>query len=239
MATTPFPSARPDNKLLARLPAPDYQRLLPYLRPVSFNFKQILYAAGARIGHVYFPSSGCLSALTIMGDGSAIEVATIGNEGMVGLMAFIGAETAPNEVIVQIAGAGLRMEVEAFKEQANRNEAFRRVLLLYHSAFQTQISYAVACNGLHMVEPRCCRWLLMTQDRLQSDVLPLTHEFLGIMLGVRRSTVTEVLHPLQEAGLIECGRGKIEILNRKGLEALSCECYEAVKKEFHRLLGRD
>ena len=226
------------NRLLARLPPRDLQRLVPHLRPVPLDFKTVLYEAQEPIDYVYFPYSGVLSALTIMSNGSAIEVASIGYEGMVGMMALIGADTSPNEMIVQVPGEGLRMSVDAFRAEANREGSFRETLFLYHSAFQTQISYGTACNGLHVVQQRCCRWVLLTQDRVDSDTVPLTHEFLAIMLGVRRSTVTEVLLPLQKKGLIRSGRGHITILDRKGLERLACECYEAVNVEFDRLFGK-
>jgi len=222
---------------LARLPKQERDRLLPHLHPVPLKFKQVLYRVKAPIDYVYLVNSGSASALTIMTDGSAIEVATVGNEGVVGLAAFLGGETSANEVIVQVAGDGLRMTIDMLKKETESNSPLRRVLLNYHNAFLTQISYSVACNGLHAVQQRCCRWLLMTRDRVESDVVPLTHEFLAIMLGVRRPTVTEVLHPLQERGLIRSRRGTITIVDRAGLEAMSCECYQSVKDEYARLLG--
>jgi CRP-like cAMP-binding protein len=199
--------------------------------------KLILYKARAPIDYVYFPTSGIVSAMTLMEDGSAIEVATIGNEGMTGLTAFAGGETSPYEVMVQVPGDGLRLPVEALHDELRKNEELRRILILYNTAFATQVSYSVACNGLHKIEQRCCRWLLMTADRVSADALPLTHEFLGIMLGVRRSSITEVLQPLQERGLIHNSRGIIRIIDRPGLEARACECYRSVRSEFLRLFG--
>jgi CRP-like cAMP-binding protein len=199
--------------------------------------KQVLYKAFSPIDYVYFPQRGVVSNLMVMEDGSAIEVATVGNEGVLGLTVIIGAETSPNEVMVQVEGDGLRMSADAFKAEAARDGPLRRLVGLYHGVFQTQVSYSVACNGLHTIQKRCCRWLLMTQDRVGADVLPLTHEFLGIMLGVRRSSVTEVLLALQQNGLIRNERGKVVVLDRPGLEATSCECYRRVKEEFARLLG--
>jgi len=232
------PSAAPiRNQLLARLPKADQDRFFPLLQPVQLEFKQVLYQVRSPIDSVYFPTRGTASALTILADGSAIEVATIGNEGMVGLMAILGAETSSNEVIVQIAGDALRLRREVLEKEAGPSSPLRQLLLLYHNAFLTQVSYCVACNGLHTVQQRCCRWLLMTRDRVESDEVPLTHEFLAIMLGVRRPSVTEVLHPLQEQGLIRNTRGTITIVDRKGLEALSCECYRCVRDEYTRLLG--
>lgn len=207
------------------------------MRPVTLDFKQVLYKQQAPIEHVYFLRRGMSSAVTIMQDGSTIEVATVGNEGVVGLSVLLAAQTSPNEVLMQIAGEGLRIDAADLKELAGQDGPLRQLLLLYHASFLTQISYSVACNGLHPIQKRCCRWLLMTHDRSDTDTLALTHEFLGVMLGVRRASVTEVLRPLQEQGLISNTRGAITILDRPGLESLSCECYRMVKGEYERLLG--
>jgi CRP-like cAMP-binding protein len=225
------------NLLLARLPRAEYQRLLARMRPVSLDFKQVLYSTEAPIESVYFPTRGTASALTIMDDGSAIEVATIGKEGMVGLDALLADKTSANQVIIQIAGDALQMEVDVLQQEARQHSPLRRVLLLYQAAFLRQVSYSVACNGLHPIQQRCCRWLLMNHDRMNSDDVPITHEYLGIMLGVRRASVTEVLRPLHDQGLLSNSRGVITILDRPGLEKLSCECYRKVKNEFDRLLG--
>ena len=225
------------NRLLARLPEADLRRISPLLKAVPLPVKQVVYRAQSPIDWVYFPTDGIVSAMTVMSDGSAIEVATIGKEGMVGLTAFMGGETSPNEVIVQVVGQGFRMQVASLKEEVNRNPHLQKILVHYNTAYSVQVSYSVACNGLHTVEKRCCRWLLMTSDRIGSNLLPLTHEFLAIMLGVRRPSVTEVLRPLQERGLVRNGRGEIEIVDRPGLEGLACECYRAVNQEFARLFG--
>ena len=153
------------------------------------------------IDFVYFPTRGAASAVTAMEDGSAIEVATIGNEGVVGHSILDGGDDlSPNDIIMQVKGEALRMDAKILKQEAGKDGPFRRLLLRYNKAFLTQISQSVACNGLHTVQQRCCRWLLITLDRMESNVVPLTHEFLGIMLGVRRSSVTEVLGPLDEKG---------------------------------------
>lgn len=231
------PSSMPNNYLLRRLPPKEYRRLLPHLEVVPLKFKQILYQARSVIDYVYFPTSGVASTLAIMANGDAIEVANIGNEGFVGLNTLVGADITPNEVIVQVEGAALRMEAGALREAVGRDGPLRRSLMLYNTAFLTQVSYSVACNGLHPIRQRCCRWLLMTHDRVEANEMPLTHEFLAIMLGVRRPSVSEVLHPLQAEGLLRYTRGKITVLDRAGLEAAACECYQSVKDEFHRLLG--
>jgi CRP-like cAMP-binding protein len=225
------------NLVLARLPSADFQRLTAHMRPVSLDFKQILYKHNAPIEYVYFPTRGAASALTIMEDGSAIEVATIGNEGVVGLSVLFAGNTSPNEVIIQIAGDALRMDADVLEHEAEKDSPFRRLLLRYNMAFLKQISQSVACNGLHPIQQRCCRWLLITLDRMESNVVPFTHEFLAIMLGVRRASVSDVLRPLHEQGLVNNSRGAITILDRQGLEALSCECYRKVRDEFDQLLG--
>jgi CRP-like cAMP-binding protein len=237
MPKTNPPAFPPGNRLLARLPLDDYQRLLPRLQLVPLELKCVLYQARSPIDYAYFPSRGVVSALTVMEDGRAIEVATIGDEGMVGLPLLVGTTTAGNRMMVQVAGEALRLSAKALKEEASQDSPLRRLLVLYHAAFSIQTSQAVACNGLHALRQRCCRWLLMTQDRSHSQVFTMTHEFLAQMLGVRRSSVSEVLEPLQEEGLIRYDRGKCTVLDRKGLMAGSCECYRRINQEFERLFG--
>jgi CRP-like cAMP-binding protein len=231
------PPAPHGNRLLARLPPDDYKRLLSRLQAVPLEFKQILYEARSPFEYAYFPNRGVVSSLAVMEDGKAIEVATVGNEGMVGLPLLVGAKTAANRVMVQVPGEALRMEEAVLREEASRDSAMRRLLILYHSAFLVQVSQAVACNGLHSIHQRCCRWLLMTQDRAQSDVFPMTHELLAELLGVRRSSVSEVLELIQEEKLIRYSRGKFTVLNRERLKTGSCECYRRVNEEFQRLFG--
>ena len=157
------------NQLLAHLPPAELRRLIPKMRPVSLDFKQVLYGAKAPIDRVYFPNRGTASALTIMEDGSAIEVATIGREGVVGLGILVGGKTSANEVVMQIAGDGLCMDSKVLVEETKSDTPLRQLLLRYHAAFLHQVSYSVACNGLHPIQQRCCRWLLMTRDRVDSD----------------------------------------------------------------------
>jgi CRP-like cAMP-binding protein len=225
------------NQLLARLPAGEYSRLLPGMQLVALSPKQILYEARARIEQAYFPIRGVVCALIFMENGSAIEVASIGSEGMVGLPAFLRTETALTHVIVQVPGDALRIRADVLLAEASREGPFRRLLIAYQSAFLCQVSHGVACNGLHSVQQRCCRWMLMTQDRVQSETLPLTHELVAMMLGVRRASISEVLRPLQEWGLIRSQRGQITVLDRGGLEDICCECYRTLDEEFDRLLG--
>jgi CRP-like cAMP-binding protein len=230
------PSA-PPNRLLARLPNGEYRRILSHLQPVELKFKQTLYHAKSPIEYVYFPTRGVASTVAYVGNGNAIEVSTVGDEGMVGLPALLSDATSANEVFMQVAGEGLRMPATTLRKEAGPGSPLHVLLVQYLSAYLTQLSQAVACNGLHPVRARCCKWLLMTHDRVHTDELPLTHEFLAIMLGVRRASVTEVLQPLHNEGLVRSSRGKIAVLNREGLEAASCECYRLVTDEYNRLLG--
>jgi CRP-like cAMP-binding protein len=225
------------NRLLSILARKGEDGLLGMLHNVSLEFAQILYEENSPIDYVYFPSRAVVSATTVMSDGREIEVATIGNEGMTGLTALVGAHTSPTRVLVQIPGEAFRLDAEALRKAATQDSSLRRLLHIYAHAFLTQISFSVACNGLHTLKRRCCRWLLITHDRVGSDKLRLTHEFLGIMLGVRRASITDVLKPLQRKQLIRSARGQIEILDRDGLEDIACECYQRVKDEFTRLLA--
>jgi CRP-like cAMP-binding protein len=237
MVNSQAPPALLGNQLLARLASQDYQHLLPFLRPFPLKFQHILNEPHSGIDYVYFPSRGVVSAVTIMEDGTVIEVATVGNEGMVGLTAFLGDEESPYRQVVQVPGESLRIRAEDLRAETRTDNPLRRLLVRYNTLFLKQISLAVACNGLHRVQQRCCKWVLMTHDRAQSDEFPLTHEFLSHMLGVRRMSVTDVLKPLQDAGLIRNRRGRITVLDRSGIEAAACECYRSLQNEFHRLLG--
>ena len=237
MLNVPRPPAPPGNRLLARLPDADYHRLVPFLKPVELALDLVLYESHGQIDFAYFPTGAVLSALTIMRDGSVIEVATTGNEGLGGHTAAFGGKTSPNKVIVQIGGDGLRIEAKALRAEVANSGPLRELLTSYQAAFMSQVSQSVACNGLHRLEQRCCRWLLMTRDRTRSDDLRLSHEYLAFMLGARRASVTDALKPLQDAGLVRSQRGTISILDRKGLEARACECYLVVKEEYDRLLG--
>jgi CRP-like cAMP-binding protein len=226
----------PGNRLLNRLEESDHASFMTATKIVPLEFGQVLLEAHAPIEYAYFPLSGILSAVATMEDGDGIEVATIGKEGMHGIPAFVENETSPYRIIVQGAGEACRIEINRLKEELDSSPPLRALINRYRAAFLMQVSQCVACNGLHSIERRCCRWMLMTHDRLETDELPLTHEFLALMLGTRRSSVTEVLQLLQQRGLVKAGRGRITVLDRPGLEAASCECYATVQKEFQRLL---
>lgn len=226
------------NKLLTALPREEYKRLLPNLEPVSLPFKQVLYQPNEPIQHVYFPNRGVGSTVIVMGDGGTVEVATVGNEGMIGTPVLLGADQLPAETFMQIPGEGLCIKVDVFRSEVPPGSSFHNLLLRYIQALLNQIAQSAACNRLHSVEERASRWLLMTRDRADSDEFPLTQEFLSAMLGVRRASVSEVAATLQKAGLIRYHRGNMTILDRQGLEACSCECYQVVKQQYDRLLSR-
>ena len=232
-----FPSGPTGNHLLNLLPPADLARLQPRLQPMALASGQVLYEARGPIEFVYFPLNCVLSAVTVMSDGHAIEVATMGNEGLSGLATFAPGAASPHRVFAQIAGDALRVEAEFFNRECVALPDLGRIINKYQQAFLFQISQSVACNGLHVIVERCCRWLLITHDRMDTDEVTLTHEFLSYMLGVRRSSVTEVLQSLQKQELIRYTQGRITITNRHGLEELACECYRSVREEYDRLLG--
>jgi len=225
------------NRLLELLNPEDFERLRPHLRPLAFDYRQSLYEANQSIPFVYFPTDGVASLVNTMANGSAAEIGTIGNEGMVGLPVILGDRLAPTSAYVQVPGAGLRLRADVLSHELERSSRTRMVMLHYAHAFFNQVAQSAACNHFHSIEQRCCRWLLMTHDRVQSDQFLLTQEFLGMMLGVRRTSVTAVASVLKHWNLIEYRRGRVTILNRTGLEKHACECYAVSKRQFDRLLG--
>jgi CRP-like cAMP-binding protein len=231
----PFQSPR--NRLLALLAKDDLARLLPHLAELKLEYKDALYEQDRPIETVYFPITGVASLVNTMIDGSASEIGTIGNEGMVGLPILLGDTMASTSAYVQVPGSGLSMPSRALTEALSGSERMRAVFLRYVHAVFNQVSLSAACVHFHNLEQRCCRWLLMTHDRVQSDDFLLTHEFLGMMLGAQRPSVTMVARRLQRLKLIDYRRGQVTVLDRHGLERHSCECYAVGKREFDRLLG--
>lgn len=219
------------------MPQEEYERLLPKLEPVSLSLKQILYEPNEPIKYVYFPNNAVGSLLNLLEDGQTIEAATVGKEGMIGVPLLLGTNQIALQAIIQISGNGLRMKADAFQTEVYWGCPLHTLLLRYTQTLMSQISQTAACNCLHKVERRFCRWLLMTQDRVDYDSFPLTHEFLSYMLGVRRASVSEVAATFQSSGLIDYHRGQMTIRDRQGLEASSCECYQNFNQEFRRLLG--
>ena len=237
MVTNRKAAETPVNRLLGLLPPRDYARLRPHLQPVPLEYRQSLYRANKPIGFVYFIETGVGSLVNTMANGEAAEVGTIGNEGVVGLPLVLGDDRAPTSVYMQVPGAGLRMKATLFNKELARSASMRIVMLRYAHAFFNQIAQSAACNHFHSLQQRCCRWLLMTHDRMQSDEFLLTQEFLAMMLGVQRTGVSAAAGALQRAGLIRYRRGTVTIIDRRGLKRRSCECYGVSKREFDRLLG--
>jgi CRP-like cAMP-binding protein len=225
------------NRLLGLLPPRDYERLRPHLQSIALAYRQSLYRAHKPIEFVYFIETGVGSLVNTMANGDAAEVGTIGNEGVVGLPLVLGDDRAPTSVYVQVPGVGLRMKASLFKKELARSASMRAVMLRYAHAFFNQVAQSAACNHFHSLQQRCCRWLLMTHDRMHSDEFLLTQEFLAMMLGVQRTGVSAAAGALQRAGFIRYKRGNVTILDRRGLMRRSCECYAVSKAEFDRLLG--
>jgi CRP-like cAMP-binding protein len=227
----------PANRLLALLSPKDFQRLRPHLHRMPLEYRRSRYCAHRLIGFVYFIETGVGSLVNTMANGQASEVGTIGNEGVVGLPLVLGDDRAPTSVYIQVPGIGLRMKASLFKKELARSASMRTLMLHYAHAFFNQVAQSAACNQFHSIEQRCCRWMLMTHDRMQSDEFLLTQEFLAMMLGVQRTGVTVAAGALQRAGLIRYRRGNVTIIDRLGLIRRSCECYSVSKRELDRLLG--
>jgi CRP-like cAMP-binding protein len=225
------------NRLLAALPDAEYQRLIPHLEHVSLSLKQVLYEVGEPIEYVYFPHQSIVSSLSTMEDGSMVEVGLVGNDGIVGIPAALGDNITATTAMVQVPDSAMRMKASLLKSEFQRGGSLQSLLLRYMQAQHAFVSQNAACNRLHYLEGRLARWLLLVCDRVESNELPLTHEFMSQMLGVRRAGVTEAANMLQQSGLIRYTRGKITILNRQELEAASCECYEIIEGEYARLLS--
>ena len=234
----PFgPQERVGNKLLAALSVEEYKHILPYLEPTSFSSGESIYESSKRLNYAYFPITSVISLVYNMKDGASAEMGMVGNEGLIGIALFTGGETSPNRAVVQHAGGAIRMKASAFLEEFRRGGSFQRLLLRYIQAMLTQVSQKAVCNGLHSIEQRLACWLLMTHDRVGSEKLQVTQEFVSNLLGVRREGVSLTTGSLRNKGAIVCNRGFITILDRVGLEAAACECYRVIKNEYDRLLG--
>src|SRR6202051_4725805 len=225
------------NRVLWLLSDHDYERLRSHLSVVVFDYRKSLYEASRRIEHVYFPINGVASLVITIANGASAEVCAIGSEGLVGLPICLGDRDAPSSVYVQVPGTALGMDARLFRGELDRSPTLNLTMLRYAHAFFNQVAQSAACAHLHKVEQRCCRWLLMTRDRMPSGDFLLTQEFLGMMLGVRRTTVTEAMGKLQKAGLIRYRRGHVTILDHEALRQRTCECYDISKREFDRMLG--
>jgi CRP-like cAMP-binding protein len=224
------------NHLLDALPVHEYEYLIPHLERVSLPLGDIIYDSGGELCHAYFLTTSIVSLLYVTEDGSSTEIAVVGNEGIIGIALFMGGGTMPNRAVVQSAGHAYRISRVLLQQEISRNESLLPILLRYTQALITQMTQTAVCNRHHSVDQQLCRWLLLSLDRLSGSDLSMTQELIANMLGVRREGVTEAAGKLLRAGLIRYQRGHITVLNRTGLEARVCECYQVVKKEYDRLL---
>jgi len=225
----------PRNRLLLALPSTDLTRLMPALERITCESEQVLIDVDSPLDRVFFRDSGVVSAVAVYRDGRVIEMATIGREGCTGMQAAIGAESSFYRLLVQIPGGAAKMASEAFIWAISSMPSFRSLIYAYLQAFLEQVLVSVACNGAHSVKQRLARWLLTMRDRSDDDALPITHSLLAEMLGVQRPTMTNAARELERAGLIARGRQQVSILDRRGLAAASCECYQLVRARlaFH------
>lgn len=226
------------NHLLAALPAEEFNRLEPSLKPVKLTLGEVIYESGEQLEYIYFPTTAIISLLYIMENGSTSEIGMAGNDGLVGIALYMGGSTTPNRAVVQSAGNAFRMRSKDLNSEFVLGGVFHNILLRYTQYFMTQISQAAVCNRLHSVEQQLCRWLLINHDLLQSNKLIMTHDLIANMLGVRREGVSIAAGNLQKKGIIKYVRGTITMLDRKGLESVACECYGVVSEEFDRLMGK-
>lgn len=227
---------KPRNRILATLPQAEWQKIRSACQPIELVNGQVLIEEGEPFAYVYFPEGGIISTVSVFETGQVAEIAATGHEGMVSIAAVMGGERAYNRSLVQMPGSALMMDIQAFRRMQGDLPVFRRRLRSYARVFLGQIMQSVACNGVHSVEERCARWLLMARDRSESDELPLTQEFLAQMLGVSRPAVNLVARTLQAAGLIRYRRGEVSILDRQGLEDVSCECYRLIRQHYQEYL---
>ena len=224
------------NRLLGAMEAGSLDRIHPHLEFIEPRLGTVVCEAGGLLRHAYFPQGAVLSLLTVLENGSAIETANIGREGAFGLFAAMYSRVSFNRCLVQLAGAMVRCPIELLQAEFKRSEQVRDLFVSYSETLLSQVQQTVACNAMHTTEERMCRWLLMMHDRADGEALPYTHEFLSHMLGANRKSVTLAALSMQSAGLISYRRGRIQVLNRPGLEKASCECYAIVKARFDAFL---
>jgi CRP-like cAMP-binding protein len=229
----------PRNRLLAALPPEDLARLWPRLEPVELRLRQVLHPPETPITEIYFPETGWVSMIILFEDGDSAEVGMIGHEGMVGLPVLLRSDRYDLEAMVQAPGTALRLSSAAFREEFDGNRAFRDLMLNYALAHYNHVARTAACNSSHHIEQRLARFLLLVHDLVDGDTYPMTHEFLSVLLGIRRAGVTAAAGAMQKAGLIRYGAGRITIADRLGLENATCECYDATRRALDRVFGRD
>jgi CRP-like cAMP-binding protein len=228
---------QPKNRILASLPAEEMERLLPHLKPVTLEYKQVLYEPNKAIRYSYFPEDSVISMVTTVIDKTVVEVGLAGREGMVCVATFLGAHSSPHRGIVQVAGTAMRMKASVLRDEFKRGGKLQDLLLRYTQAHLVQIAQTSVCNRLHALEARLSRWLLMIHNRVDGNDFLLTQDIISMMLGAQRTGVTEAAGGLQRKGVISYTRGRITILDRRELEETSCECYWIVREEYERLTG--
>lgn len=224
------------NAVLRDLEPADYEWLARHLEEVDLRAGEVLTPANMRPSHIYFPQSGVVSHVAEFSDGSSVEVGTVGYEGFVGIAAFLGADSSPHKTMVQIDAVLRRIPIQLFEAALEELPAFDRILRRSVDAYLYQVGQSAACNRMHDLGTRAARWLLMTHDRVGTDTFSLTHEFLAMMLGVRRAGVSEAAAEMQRRGAIRYSRGRVTVLDRRLLEQLSCECYGVIRERFDKML---
>jgi CRP-like cAMP-binding protein len=224
------------NRLLAALPEADWQRLVPLLEWVDLPLGKLLFESGRSVSHVVFPTTAIVALLYVTEDGASAQIAMVGNEGLVGVAAFMGGGSTPSEAVVQSAGEGVRLPAALIRAEFARSPAVMQLMLRYTQALITQMTQTAACNRHHALDQQLCRWLLLSLDRLPGNELRMTQALIARLLGVRREGVTDAALKLQKLGLIRYARGRITVLDRPGLAQRSCECYAVVQREYERLL---
>jgi CRP-like cAMP-binding protein len=222
------------NRFLRTLPPHAFALLAPHLRTIALERGVMLHDVGEEVEHVYFPHTGMVSLVAVMQSGATVETATIGRSGAIGASAGLGATSTIARAIVQLSGTAAWISAAQFRAAANQSEPLRALIVRYNDLLLAQVQQSVACNALHALEARLCRWLLQTRDCIDGDTMQVTQDFLGQMLGVRRTTVTNAARMLQGAGLIRYRRGHIQIVNRPALQEIACECYAVVKHNSDR-----
>jgi CRP-like cAMP-binding protein len=228
---------RPKNRILAALPGDEYQRLLPHLKSVILEYKQILYEPHKIIRYSYFPEDSIISMITTVIDKMVVEVGLVGNEGIVCVATFLGANSTPHQGIVQVEGQAMRIKASVLRDEFKRGGRLQDLLLRYTQAHLVLIAQTAVCNRLHALEARLSRWLLLIHDRVDGDQFLLTQDVISMMLGAQRTGVTDAAGTLQKKGVISYSRGRIEVLDRQKLEETACECYWIVREEYDRLTG--
>jgi CRP-like cAMP-binding protein len=225
------------NRLLAALPPADFAALADHLQPAELELKQVLHEPGQKIQTIHFPEGGMVSHVIPLENGHGVEVGLAGREGLVGLPGVLGAERATTEAMVQMEGPAWRIRADELRAAFERSAPLRVLLLRYVQAFHAQVAQTAACNAQHTVDLRLARWLLMQHDRAEQDEFPMTHEFLALMLGARRPSISVAAGVLQKSGAVRYVHGRMTVLDRAGLEAAACECYGVVREQSDELLG--